>query len=154
MRVFLVCVALLLFGGMACAQSGPQPTLPIETISIETPRGPVKIRAEMATNWAQQERGLMFRRSMEPDAGMLFDFHRPIQMSFWMKNTYLPLDIIFIRADGTVSSIAARTTPMSRKPVPAAEPVRAVLELNAGRAAELGIAPGSRIRASIFAETR
>ena len=96
----------------------------------------------------------MFRRSMAPDAGMLFDFHRPQMANFWMKNTILPLDLIFIRADGTISSVAADAVPFSEALIPSAEPVRAVLEINGGRAAALGIAPGERVHHRIFGDGR
>lgn len=132
----------------------PQARLPVESISIGTAKGPVFIRAELATNWAQHERGLMYRRAMDENAGMLFDFHRPIDISFWMKNTYLPLDILFIRANGRIARITANTVPMSLAPIPSGEPVRAVLELNAGQAAKLGIKEGALVRSSIFGDKR
>ena len=155
MRLTIAFVSLLLFAGAAGAASDTaQPTLPIETISIDTPKGPVRFKVEMATAWRQQEQGLMFRKHMAPDAGMLFDFHKPIQMSFWMKNTYLPLDMLFIRADGTVSSVAANAKPLSLKSIPSTEPVQAVLEINAGRAAALGIGEGAKVHSAIFAGGR
>ena len=96
----------------------------------------------------------MFRRKLAPDAGMLFDFHTDVMTSFWMKNTILPLDIIFVRADGTISSIAANAVPYSEASIPSTEPVRAVLEINAGRARALGIEPGDRVHAQIFRNAR
>jgi uncharacterized membrane protein (UPF0127 family) len=104
----------------------------------------------MASDNASQEKGLMFRKTMAPNAGMLFDFHKPQPVTFWMKNTILPLDIIFIRDDGTISSIAGNAVPYSEAPIPSSEPVRAVLELNAGRAKALGIEPGDKVHAAIF----
>ncbi len=153
MRLTIAFVSLLMMAGAAWAESDkPQPTLPIETISIDTPNGPAQFKVEMATTWGQQEQGLMFRKHMAPNAGMLFEFHKPMQISFWMKNTYLPLDMAFIRADGTISSIAENAVPMSDKSIPALEPVAAVLEINAGRAAVLGIKAGARVHARIFPE--
>ena len=96
----------------------------------------------------------MFRKQMAPDAGMLFDFHGLVMTQFWMKNTVIPLDMMFIRADGTISTIAANAVPYSETPIPSAEPVRAVLEINGGRARALGIAPGDRVHKAIFPEGR
>jgi hypothetical protein len=104
----------------------------------------------VAADPASQEKGLMFRKSLAPDAGMLFDFHTPDFQTFWMKNTVIPLDMIFIRADGTISSIAPNAAPQSETPIPSYEPVRAVLEINGGRAAQLGIQPGAHVHNAIF----
>ena len=131
--------------------TGPQPQLPTANITIDTDHGPVAFKVELATTSATQEAGLMFRKTMAPNAGMLFDFHSPVLISFWMKNTILPLDMLFIRSDGTISSIAPDTTPYSTESIWAVEPVRAVLEINAGRAAALGILPGEKVHGSIFA---
>jgi len=87
----------------------------------------------------------MHRQSLAPDAGMIFPYDPPQPASFWMKNTIIPLDIIFIRQDGTIARIAANTTPYSLEPVPSLEPVAAVLEIAGGRSAELGIAVGDRV---------
>lgn len=101
---------------------------------------------EVARTSSEQGRGLMFRTAMGPDEGMLFPFSPPRDgVSFWMKNTVIPLDIIFIGADGRILNIAARTTPYSLVPIPAAGTAAAVLELNGGRAAELGIGPGAKV---------
>ena len=87
----------------------------------------------------------MHRQSLAPDRGMLFPYEPPRDASFWMENTLIPLDLIFIRADGTIARIADNTVPLSREPIPSLEPVAAVLEIAGGRAAELGIAPGDRV---------
>ncbi|MEO1044090.1 MAG: DUF192 domain-containing protein [Pseudomonadota bacterium] len=100
---------------------------------------------EVARTRRQQARGLMFRTELAPDAGMIFPFDRVRPASFWMKDTPISLDIIFIRADGTIESIAANTTPYSLESVPSGEPVAGVLELIAGRAAELGVGPGDKV---------
>jgi len=97
---------------------------------------------ELAGTAEEQARGLMFRKELAPDKGMIFPFPQERMASFWMKNTLIPLDIIFVRGDGTIESIAANTTPYSLDPVESGEPVAAVLELAGGRAAELAIAPG------------
>ena len=93
----------------------------------------------------------MFRTGIPADGGMIFTPYPasgggPREASFWMKNTPSPLDIIFIRADGTIAHIAENTVPLSETPVPSGEPVGAVLEINGGRASELGIAEGDRVR--------
>ena len=101
-----------------------------------------------------QARGLMFRRHLAPNAGMLFDFHHSRPVTFWMKDTILPLDMIFIRADGTIRAIHANAAPYSETPIPSAGPVRAVLEINGGRAAALDIVPGERVQHAIFGNLR
>ncbi|MDH4109899.1 MAG: DUF192 domain-containing protein [Gammaproteobacteria bacterium] len=93
----------------------------------------------------QQRRGLMFVRRLPADAGMLFVYRAPGRRSMWMKNTFLPLDMLFIRNDGTVSSIVADTVPQSLTSIASEEPVTFVLELNAGTSARLGIEPGSQM---------
>ena len=124
--------------------------LPHSTVLIDSTRGPVRFDVEIAGDDSSRARGLMFRNRLDPNAGMLFDFHDDHFRSFWMKNTYLPLDMLFIRADGSISSIAANTVPMSEAVINSSEPVRAVLEINGGRAAALGIRPGERIHGTIF----
>jgi uncharacterized membrane protein (UPF0127 family) len=100
---------------------------------------------EVARTAEEQAQGLMFRKSLAPDRGMIFPHEPPRPASFWMKNTLIPLDMIFIRTDGTIASIEANTIPLSLDPVRSTEPVGAVLELAGGRAAELGIAAGDRV---------
>ncbi|GAA0484610.1 hypothetical protein GCM10009096_29040 [Parasphingorhabdus litoris] len=100
---------------------------------------------ELAKTPQEQARGLMFRTDLKPDRGMIFPFDRERMASFWMKNTVIPLDIIFIRSDGTIESIAANTTPYSLEPVQSGEPVTAVLEIAGGRADELGISAGDKV---------
>ena len=104
-----------------------------------------RFTVEVARTEAQQAQGLMNRQSLAPDRGMIFVYDAPVAASFWMKNTLIPLDMIFIRADGTVARIEANTVPLSLDPVAAGEPVGAVLELAGGRAAELGITPGAKV---------
>lgn len=137
-------------GCAAAAPTGPQPPLPTSSLTIDTARGPVHFTVEVAADSTSRERGLMFRRHLGPNAGMLFDFHRPVMVSFWMKNTILPLDMLFIRADGTISTIHANAVPYSETPIPAAEPIRAVLEINGGRARALDIEPGDLVHDQIF----
>jgi uncharacterized protein len=103
-------------------------------------------KVEVARTSQEQAQGLMFRKSLDDNAGMIFPFPEPKPASFWMKNTVIPLDIIFIRADGSIESIAANTTPYSETPVASGEPVKAVLELRGGLTKELGIKSGDKVR--------
>jgi len=100
---------------------------------------------EVAGTPEEQAQGLMYRESLAPDRGMIFPHEQPRPASFWMKNTLIPLDIIFVRPDGTIARIAANATPLSLTPIPSLEPVSAVLEIAGGRAAELGIQAGDRV---------
>jgi uncharacterized membrane protein (UPF0127 family) len=135
----------------ACADpSPPVHPLPRSVVVIDTTNGPARFNVEVASDGQSQEYGLMFRKSLAANAGMLFDFHTTVETSFWMKNTLIPLDIIFIRMDGTISSIAPDAVPMSTRSIPAAEPIRAVLEIGGGRAAQFGIYPGEKVHNVIF----
>ena len=107
-------------------------------------------QVELAKKPEELERGLMFRRYLPKDRGMLFDFGTPRPATMWMENTYLPLDMVFIRADGTIARIESHTEPMSRRTIVAGEPVLAVLELNSGICDELGIKAGDRVIHPIF----
>lgn len=107
---------------------------------------------EMAITPEQRQAGLMFRTEMAADHGMLFDFGREDDLAFWMKNTPLSLDIIFIRANGVITNIQRKTTPFSTKTLPSDGPARAALELNAGTARALGIKAGDRVRHRIFGD--
>jgi hypothetical protein len=110
-------------------------------LTIRSSNGEHHFIVEVAATPEQQERGLMFRKSLAGDRGMIFPYDPPVDASFWMKNTLIPLDMLFIRGDGTIVRIAY-AVPLSLDPVPAGEPVGAVLELRGGRSAELGIREG------------
>ncbi|MDF2811895.1 MAG: hypothetical protein K0S56_2926 [Microvirga sp.] len=123
----------------------------LETLSIVTQGGQRQsFRVEVARNDADRAQGLMFRRAMPADHGMLFDFEKVAPVSMWMQNTYLSLDMLFVRADGTIARIAANTEPLSTRTIPSGEPVLAVLELNAGTAGRLAIKAGDRIEHPLF----
>ena len=124
--------------------------LPVQTIEIDTKKGPHRFTVEVAADSASQERGLMYRRTLAPDAGMIFVFGQNEFVSFWMKNTFLPLDMLFVKSDGTISTIQANAVPFSETSIQSAEPVLAVIELNGGRAKALGIEPGDKVRAQAF----
>ena len=120
------------------------------TVTVASANGAHAFTVEIAKTAQEQERGLMFRTDIPANGGMLFapyppDGGAPREASFWMKNTPSPLDIIFIRADGTIATIAENTVPYSETSVPSGEPVAAVLEIRGGRAAELGIAEGDKV---------
>lgn len=122
----------------------------VEALTVETANGPVELTVEIADDDAERARGLMFRRELADNHGMLFHFQEPEMASFWMRNTILSLDIIFIGVDGRILNIADHTTPYSEASIPAAGLTRGVLEIRAGRAQELGIRPGDRVRHRIF----
>ncbi|AWM87218.1 DUF192 domain-containing protein [Microvirga sp. 17 mud 1-3] len=123
----------------------------LEDLAVVTQGGQRQaFQVEVARNDADRAQGLMYRRSMPANHGMLFDFGRVQPVSMWMQNTYLPLDMLFIRPDGTIARIAANTEPLSTRTIPSGEPVLAVLELNAGTAAKLGIKAGDRVEHSLF----
>ena len=124
--------------------------LRVEPVTVETERGKEIFKAEIADTPALRQQGLMYRKEMAPDEGMLFDFGAPRPVHMWMKNTYISLDMIFIRKDGTVIAIGANTKPLSEAVVGVEEPVRGVLEVIAGTAARLGLKPGDRIFHPIF----
>ena len=116
-------------------------------LRVTTARGRIRsFTVEVARTLPQQQTGLMNRLVLAPNRGMLFPYDPPEAVAFWMKNTLIPLDMIFVRSDGTIARIAANTVPLSLEQVPAGEPVGAVLEIAGGRAAELGLAPGDRVR--------
>jgi uncharacterized membrane protein (UPF0127 family) len=127
-----------------------QPPKGFETLDVVTPGGRTRFFVEIADNDAERERGLMFRKELAPDRGMLFNFHEPREVAFWMKNTLIPLDIIYIQPNGTVLSIARNTTPLSEAPIPSGGPILGVLELAGGRAQEIGLMPGDRVEHRIF----
>jgi len=118
---------------------------------IETPLSRHAFTVEVAVTPASRQRGLMHRRSLAPDAGMLFDYGRTTPAAMWMKNTFIALDMLFIGDDGLILKIAERTVPHSLETVASDKPVRAVLEVNAGTAARLGIRTGDRVHHAIFA---
>ena len=114
-------------------------------LTINSANGKHRFTVEVARTPEEQAQGLMFRKSIPPDRGMIFPYDPPVQVSFWMKNTLVPLDMVFIGPDGKIGRIAANTTPMSLDPVASIDPVSAVLEIAGGRAAELGIREGDKV---------
>jgi uncharacterized membrane protein (UPF0127 family) len=144
---------------LACrAEPAANVSQPVQTAARVSPAGlelaPLTIRSgtrthrfvvEVARTPEQQAQGLMFRERLGPDEGMIFPFAPPRPASFWMRNTLIPLDMIFVRANGTIARIAANTVPLSEESVAVGEPVAAVLEIRGGRAAELGITEADHV---------
>ena len=120
------------------------------SIEIVSKNGVHPFSVELASNDAERARGLMFRKALPEGQGMLFDFKRDSPVSFWMHNTYISLDMIFIAGDGRIVHVVEDAKPQSDDLIPSGGPVRAVLEVIAGTAQKLGIAPGDRVTGSIF----
>jgi hypothetical protein len=138
-----VLIALLVAGG-------PVRPAELQTLEIASKNGVHAFSVEMAVTEAEREKGLMFRKELPEGNGMLFDFHREQEVGFWMQNTYIPLDIIFIRGDGRILRIAENTEPLSTRIIPSNGPVRAVLEVIGGTSRKFGIEPGDRVASPIF----
>jgi uncharacterized membrane protein (UPF0127 family) len=159
MRAALACVALTM--AAACTADEPRfqvppqlAGLPMSEISVETRSGTHCFQVWVAADFASRERGLMFVREMPADHGMLFLLDRVQYTSFWMKDTYLSLDLIFIRRDGEVENVVPDAPPHSLRPIESTAPVIAVLELNAGTAARIGLSAGDRIVHPAFTAPR
>ena len=128
----------------------PASLRPLESVDIVTRHGVKHFKVEIADNDAAREYGLMFRKSLAPDHGMLFEFDRPDRQAFWMKNTLIPLDVIYIGTDGRILSIAADARPLDQTPLYSKGPAIGVLEIEGGLAAKLGIQPGDEVRHPFF----
>jgi uncharacterized membrane protein (UPF0127 family) len=142
----LAVLALLLWAGAigrVCAAE-------TQILEIASKSGVHVFAVEMAATDAERMKGLMYRKSLPVGQGMLFDFKQDQSISMWMKNTYVSLDMIFIRADGTIARIAENTQPLSERIISSGGPVRAVLEVVGGTARKLGLAPGDRVAHAMF----
>jgi len=146
-RFLLLPLLLAVYAGPSLGQLARFPTAPL---TILTAGGPHEFTVEVATTPAQMEQGLMFRQSLAPAAGMLFDYMTPSMAMMWMKNTLIPLDMLFVDARGHVVNIHERAVPGSLETIAAAAPVRAVIELNGGTASRLGVRPGDQVVFPIF----
>lgn len=149
----LACVAALALAVLAIVPKPAQAqnaTAGLEPLTIVTASGRHAFQVEVMRTPEQRARGLMHRQFMPADRGMLFDFKRVEPVAMWMQNTYISLDMLFIRADGTVARVAERAEPLSTRTIPSGEPVLSVLEINAGLAEKLGIKPGDRIEHTLF----
>ena len=141
--------AMLVFAGVAAAV-GSVRAATFQPLEIVTRNGVQVFSVEMATTEQEKQTGLMYRKELADGKGMLFDFNPEQEVSMWMKNTYVSLDMIFIRADGRILRIAENTEPMSTKIISSKGPARAVLEVVAGTAQKYGIRPGDRVGHPLF----
>src|SRR5271169_2771894 len=146
-RLWIYLAVVVTFGALCLAGARAASVQPLE---IVTKNGVQIFSVEMATTEEEKEKGLMFRKELEDGKGMLFDFSPEQQVSMWMKNTYISLDMIFIRADGRILRIAENTEPLSTQIIPSRGQAKAVLEVIAGTAQKYGIAPGDRIAHPLF----
>ncbi len=122
----------------------------LEPLEIVTRSGTARFQVEIAATEAEQRKGLMFRKSLAPDRGMLFVYKKPQRAAFWMKNTLIPLDILYIGADGKVLSMVRNARPHDETPLPSGGPILGVLEIAGGRAGQIGVLPGDRVLHRIF----
>ncbi len=150
--LLLALLALMALPALAAEDPAPAPVDfgPAEPLRIDTHNGPVDLQVEIADNDEERARGLMYRTGLADDAGMLFDFKTPQKVSFWMKNTLIPLDMLFIGADGHIAAIARNARPKSLRHIPSGVPVLAVLEIGGGRARKLGIERGDVVHHRLF----
>ncbi len=123
-------------------------------LKVVTDKGRFNFSVEVAETAAQRQQGLQHRKNLAASAGMLFDYKRVQPVAMWMKNTLIPLDMLFIDGAGRIVNVARDTEPMSLATIPSAAPVLAVLEVNAGTARRLGIQPGDRVLHAIFGNAR
>ena len=145
-RPILLLLALLVLLPLAARA----PAAEQQTLEIATKSGVRVFSVELAVSDAEREKGLMFRKEVPEGYGMLFDFKQDQQVTMWMKNTYVSLDMIFIRNDGRIARIAENTEPESERIIPSGTPVRAVLEVVAGTAKKLGFAAGDKVASPIL----
>lgn len=132
------------------AAAGPARSLDVQTVEIASKTGVHVFSVEIATTDDERMKGLMFRKELPEGRGMLFDFKQEQDVSMWMRNTYISLDMLFIRRDGTIQRIAENTEPLSEKIISSGGPVFAVIEVIAGTARKMGIEPGDRVAGPMF----
>src|ERR1700759_2291755 len=145
-----LCAMLVLAGALSIFAGVSARAATIQPLEIVTKTGVHVFSVEMATTEEEKTTGLMYRKELADGKGMLFDFSPEQEVSMWMKNTYISLDMIFIRADGRILRIAQNTEPMSTKIIPSGGLAKGVLEVVAGTAQKYGIAPGDRVGHPLF----
>ena len=143
-------VVLLILLAAPTAATAEDMVFPRDELWIESAEARHHFEIEVAESSRQMARGLMFRSELADNAGMLFDFGHTGPIAMWMKNTLIPLDMLFIDAQGTITHIARWTTPLSLETISSRGPARAVVEIKGGRAEQLGIVPGDRVIHSTF----
>jgi uncharacterized membrane protein (UPF0127 family) len=141
---------LALAGALSVVAGSDARAASIQPLEIVTKTGVHVFSVEMATTEEEKTTGLMYRKELPEGKGMLFDFTPEQEVSMWMKNTYIPLDMIFIRADGRILRIAENAEPLSTKIIPSRGLAKGVLEVIAGTAQKYGIAPGDRVAHPLF----
>jgi uncharacterized protein len=151
-RAFVLGFALALTSLSRTSRNAELQRFPTSELTIVSATGTHRFKIEVAETPAQMTQGLMFRTSLAPDAGMLFDYKEPTTATMWMRNTLIPLDMLFVDIRGRIVNVHERAVPQSLDIITAAAPVRAVIELNGGTAARLGIAPGDRVLHPIFGD--
>jgi len=149
-RRFVAALAVMLMFSFAVGFGVTAQAADRNTLEIVTKDGVHVFKVEIADTDAERQKGLMFRKELPEGQGMLFDFKEDLNISMWMRNTFIPLDMLFINADGRIRRIAENTTPLSERTIPAGGPVRGVLEVIGGTAKKLGIQPGDRVAHPIF----
>jgi uncharacterized membrane protein (UPF0127 family) len=149
-RMLLASLAAALTGLCRFSHGAELQQFPTAELTIVSESGSHRFKVEVAETPGQMEQGLMFRTSLAPDAGMLFIYPRPTVATMWMRNTLIPLDMLFVDARGRIVNIHERAVPQALDVISAAEPVRAVIELNGGTVARLVIEPGDRVLYPIF----
>jgi uncharacterized protein len=147
-RLFMVCMVIFAFANTVTLAA--QEPARLEALTIMTSKDAVIVTAEIADTNELRARGLMFRHRMPDDRAMLFDFVQPRPAAMWMKNTNMSLDMLFVRADGSIAAIAENTVPQSLDTISVQEPVRGVIEMAAGSAKRLGIKVDDRVFHRIF----
>lgn len=153
LRSSLFLMLFMVLGASAAPAEDPNPVGPREALVVVSGKSTHAFQVEVVRREVDRNRGLMFRESMADGHGMLFDFAPPREVSFWMKNTYIPLDIIFIDARGRIIRIAENTVPFDLAPIPSGGVARGVLEINGGLSRKLGIRTGDRVRHQIFGQS-
>lgn len=140
--------------GILTAAFDPAFAMRRETLKLLTAQGEKVINVEITESNEEKARGLMFRTKLSDQEGMLFFYDRPQEITMWMRNTYIPLDMVFVRADGVVHHIEARTEPLSERIISSRGSVVACLELAGGAAERLGLKPGDRIDHKLFKQAK
>jgi uncharacterized membrane protein (UPF0127 family) len=148
-RLLRLPILVLLAGTLALCPAGPHAQT-LDKLEISTASGPHEFNVEVVDSPAGRERGLMYRRYLPADRGMLFDFREEAPVAFWMKNTFIPLDMVFISRKGVVTNIVANAEPLSERLIPSGGPVYGVLEINGGLAERIGLKVGDRVKHPIF----